>query len=51
MNSVSVSADAKFLRRVLMALVGLTLATGAVAGFTTAQSMTTPDAVVQQASE
>ena len=51
MNSVSVSADAKFLRRVLMALVGLTLATGAVAGFTTVQAMTTPDTVVQQASE
>ena len=50
MNSVSVSADAKFLRRVLMALVGLTLATGAVAGFTTVQAMTTPE-VVSQASE
>ena len=50
MNSVSVSADAKFLRRVLMALVGLTLVTGAVAGFTTVQAMTTPE-VVSQASE
>jgi hypothetical protein len=49
MNSVSVSADAKFLRRVLMALVGLTLATGAVAGFTTVQAMTTPDTVAQAA--
>ena len=49
MNSVSVSADAKFLRRVLMALVGLTLATGAVAGFTTVQAMTTPEVVSQSA--
>jgi hypothetical protein len=39
MSSVSVNADAKFLRRVLMALVGLTLITGAVAGFTTVQAM------------
>lgn len=51
MNSVSVSADAKFLRRVLIALVGLTLATGAVAGFTTVQAMTAPDAVIHSASE
>jgi hypothetical protein len=39
MSSVSVKADAKFLRRVLMALVGLTLVSGAVAGFTTVQAM------------
>ena len=39
MSSVSVSADAKFLRRVLLALVGLTLISGAVAGFTTVQAM------------
>ena len=39
MNSVSVKADAKFLRRVLMALVGLTIMSGAVAGFTTVQAM------------
>ncbi len=51
MTSVSVSADAKFLRRVFLALVGLTLATAAVAGFTTVQAMTTPDAVVQTTSE
>jgi hypothetical protein len=41
MNTVSVSADAKFLRRVLMALVGLTLVSGLVAGFTTVQAMHT----------
>ena len=51
MNSVSVSADAKFLRRVFLALVGLTLATAAVAGFTTVQAMTTPDGVVQTTNE
>ncbi len=39
MSSVSVKADAKFLRGVLMALVGLTLVSGAVAGFTTVQAM------------
>ena len=39
MSSVSVKADAKFLRRVLMALVGLTIMSGAVAGFTTVQAM------------
>ncbi|WP_196504703.1 hypothetical protein [Aestuariivirga litoralis] len=39
MNSVSVKADAKFLRRVMFALVGLTLISGAVAGFTTVQAM------------
>jgi hypothetical protein len=39
MSSVSVKADAKFLRRVLLGLVGLTLITGALAGFTTVQAM------------
>jgi fluoride ion exporter CrcB/FEX len=39
MNTVSVKADAKFLRRVLFGLMGLTLMTGAVAGFTTVQTM------------
>ncbi len=51
MSNVTVSADAKFLRRVFLALVGLTLATGAIAGFTTVQAMTTPPAVVQPASD
>lgn len=36
----SVQADAKFLRRVLMGLVFLTLVTGAMAGLTTVQAMT-----------
>jgi hypothetical protein len=35
-----VQADAKFLRRVFLGLVLLTLATGAIAGFTTVQAMT-----------
>ena len=35
----SVQADAKFLRRVLLGLVLLTLATGAMAAFTTVQAM------------
>lgn len=40
-------ADAKFLRRVLMGLVALTIASGALAGFTTVQAMTeTPDRCV-----
>ncbi len=39
MNSVSAKADAKFLRRVLLGLVGLTIMSGAVAGFTTVQAM------------
>ena len=39
MSSVSVKADAKFLRRVLLGLVGLTIMSGAVAGFTTVQAM------------
>ncbi|MDE2446712.1 MAG: hypothetical protein KGO94_11065 [Alphaproteobacteria bacterium] len=37
--SSTVVADAKFLRRVLFGLVGLTLMTGALAGFTTVQAM------------
>jgi hypothetical protein len=36
----SVQADAKFLRRIFMALVLLTLATGGMAGFATVQAMT-----------
>ena len=35
----SVQADAKFLRRVLLGLVLLTLATGAMAALTTVQAM------------
>lgn len=36
----SVQADARFLRRVFLGLVLLTLATGAMAGLTTVQAMT-----------
>jgi hypothetical protein len=36
----SVQADAKFLRRVLIGMVFLTLVTGAMAGLTTVQAMT-----------
>ncbi len=36
----SVQADAKFLRRIFMGLVFLTLVTGGMAGFTTVQAMT-----------
>jgi hypothetical protein len=36
----SVQADAKFLRRVLLGLVLLTLATGTMAGLTAVQAMT-----------
>ncbi|MFO1120770.1 MAG: hypothetical protein U1F47_00370 [Hyphomicrobiales bacterium] len=36
----SVQADAKFLRRVFLGLVFLTLATGFLAGLTTVQAMT-----------
>ena len=36
----SVQADAKFLRRVFLGLVMLTLMTGAMAGLTTVQAMT-----------
>jgi hypothetical protein len=35
----TVTADAKFLRRVFFGLIGLTLITGAVAGFTTVNAM------------
>ena len=38
--SQTVQADARFLRRVLLGLVLLTLATGGVTGFTTVQAMT-----------
>jgi hypothetical protein len=37
--STQVVADAKFLRRVFFGLIGLTLITGAVAGFTTVNAM------------
>jgi hypothetical protein len=37
--SSTVVADAKFLRRVLFGLIGLTLITGVVAGFTTVNAM------------
>ncbi len=36
----SVQADAKFLRRIFMGLVFLTVVTGAMAGLTTVQAMT-----------
>ena len=36
----TVQADAKFLRRVLLGLVLMTLVTGAMAGLTTVQAMT-----------
>jgi hypothetical protein len=36
----SVQADAKFLRRIFLGLVLLTLAAGGMVGFTTAQAMT-----------
>jgi hypothetical protein len=36
----SVQADKKFLRRIFMALVVLTLAAGGMVGFTTAQATT-----------
>jgi hypothetical protein len=36
----SVQADAKFLRRIFMGLVFLTLVTGVMAGVTTVQAMT-----------
>ncbi|MBI2717811.1 MAG: hypothetical protein HY245_05930 [Rhizobiales bacterium] len=40
----TVQADAKFLRRVLLGLVLLTLVTGGMAGLATVQAMTeTPD--------
>ena len=37
--SSTVVADAKFLRRVFFGLVGLTLMAGALAGFTTVETM------------
>ena len=39
MNGTTVTADIKFLRRVLVALVGLTIVTGALAGFTAVHAM------------
>ena len=39
-SSTSVQADAKFLRRIFLGLVFLTLVTGGLAGFTTVQAMT-----------
>ena len=36
----SVQADAKFLRRIFLGLVFMTLLTGGLAGFTTVQAMT-----------
>lgn len=36
----SVQADARFLRRIFLGLVLLTLVTGGMAGFTTVQAMT-----------
>ena len=38
--SSTVQADAKFLRRIFMGLVFLTLVTGGMAGLTTVQAMT-----------
>ena len=40
MASSSVQADAKFLRRIFLGLVFLTLVTGGLAGLTTVQAMT-----------
>ncbi|WP_395689608.1 hypothetical protein [Aestuariivirga sp.] len=37
--SKTVQADARFLRRIFLALVLLTLVTGGIAGFTTVQAM------------
>ncbi len=39
MSSTTVAADAKFLRRVFMGLVVLTLFTGGMAGLATVQAM------------
>jgi hypothetical protein len=39
MSTAVVKADVKFLRRVLVALVGLTLVSGAIAGFATIQAL------------
>ena len=38
--STSVQADAKFLRRIFLGLVFMTMVTGAMAGLTTVQAMT-----------
>ena len=43
--SSNVVADAKFLRRVFFGLIGLTLITGAVAGFTTVNAMNASPAI------
>jgi hypothetical protein len=42
--SGAVQADAKFLRRVLLGLIALTLLAGAMIGFTTAQAMSEAEA-------
>ena len=39
MSVTNMNADAKFLRRVLVTLIGLTLITGMVAGFTAVHAM------------
>jgi hypothetical protein len=39
-STSTVQADAKFLRRIFLGLVFLTLVTGGLAGFTTVQAMT-----------
>jgi hypothetical protein len=39
-NTVSVKADAKFLRRIFAALVAATLVSGSMAALTTVQAMT-----------
>ena len=41
MTGENMRADARFLRRVLVALVGLTLMTGVVAGITAVHAMNT----------
>ena len=41
MSSTTIAADAKFLRRVFMGLVVLTLFTGGMAGLATVQAMST----------
>jgi hypothetical protein len=42
MGSTTVTADAKFLRRVFLGLVGLTLFTGGMAALAVAQAMNSP---------
>ncbi len=39
MSAITIKADVKFLRRVLVALVGLTIMTGVVAGFMAVHAM------------